>query len=76
MTVAPDQPPPDAAPEEGWSGDYTDEPGLLSILAGNVLWATASGSLNDISEVGLGSACSSSVRGTGRRTASGLFRTA
>ncbi len=35
-------------------GHYTEGPGLLSILANNVLWATASGYLNDTSEVELG----------------------
>lgn len=33
---------------------YTDGPGLLSILANQVLWATASGYLNDSGEVTLG----------------------
>ncbi len=54
MTVAPQQPPPDDAPDDGLVWHYTDGPGLLSILANNVLWATASGYLNDISEVELG----------------------
>ncbi len=55
MTVAPpQQPPPDPAPDDGLVWHYTDGPGLLSILAGNVLWATASGYLNDTSEVELG----------------------
>ena len=54
MTVAPQQPPPDDAPGAGLVWHYTDGPGLLSILANNVLWATASGYLNDISEVELG----------------------
>ncbi len=54
MTVAPQQPPPEAATDDGLVWHYTDGPGLLSILAGNVLWATASGYLNDTSEVELG----------------------
>jgi hypothetical protein len=54
MTVAPLQPPLGAAPDDGLVWHYTDGPGLLSILAGDVLWATASGYLNDTSEVELG----------------------
>lgn len=33
---------------------YTDGPGLLSIVRSNILWATASGYLNDRDEVALG----------------------
>jgi hypothetical protein len=54
MTVAPQQSTPDAAPAEELVWHYTDGRGLLSILAGDVLWATASGYLNDTSEVELG----------------------
>lgn len=54
MTVAPPQQGTTTHSDDGLVWHYTDGPGLLSILAGNVLWATASGYLNDTSEVELG----------------------
>ena len=54
MTVRPSDLEPESPGAEGLVWHYTDGPGLLSILAGNVLWATASGYLNDTSEVELG----------------------
>ncbi|MDO9378381.1 MAG: hypothetical protein Q7T56_06000 [Nocardioidaceae bacterium] len=39
---------------DGLVWHYTDGPGLISILTNDVLWATASGFLNDQQEVGLG----------------------
>ena len=40
--------------EDGLVWHYTDGPGLLSIVRTHVLWATASGYLNDREEVSLG----------------------
>lgn len=44
----------DATPAHGLVWHYTDGPGLLSIVRTHVLWATASGYLNDRDEVSLG----------------------
>lgn len=44
----------DGAFEDGLVWHYTDGPGLLSIVRTHVLWATASGYLNDREEVSLG----------------------
>lgn len=43
-----------AGPEGGLVWHYTDGPGLLAIVRTHVLWATASGYLNDREEVSLG----------------------
>ncbi|MFY0408436.1 hypothetical protein [Solicola sp. PLA-1-18] len=40
--------------DDGLVWHYTDGPGLVSILANDVLWATSAGFLNDQQEVGLG----------------------
>ena len=44
----------DSATADGLVWHYTDGPGLLSIVRTHVLWATASGYLNDREEVSLG----------------------
>ena len=43
-----------STPADGLVWHYTDAAGLLSITSNHVLWATASGFLNDALEVELG----------------------